>query len=486
MVDSLSLQDSIVESSHRLYSSLPAHGKPLIRSNGVQEWTILSTISLVIPGTSPKVFPISLGTGVKCLPYSKLSEYGDTLHDCHAEIIARRGFLRWLLWQTGIYLRSQRGETTGEDVFVEMNDQGKLKLRDGLEVWLYISMLPCGDASTYYTSAHQSAEDASQWQEADSTLTGSTDQGSIGVVRGRNGYTSLSTLRTKPGRPDSIPSISMSCSDKIASWSVLGIQGGLLANLFEPIYLDGIIVGGVEFPLTCSDEDEWESKIRGELERSLWGRLESIQGHLPSPYRLHRASVHLTPRPFEHSKTTIVKTSSVDTVEPSPSPLSISHLPFLPPSNPRKGIKPEIITDGGLLGHPWKKGVLTRDKGRSRICKLSLLKEYEKVLQSSPNGGTHKSIEDGGSTYYECKHLHQTSYQLAKKILRGIPTSSKSIKGLEKFEAILSTASSHTNGTDKSGTSPPPPLPPFRGWLVSGERFESVTSSGHIYIDRII
>lgn len=55
-------------------------------------------------------------------------------------------------------------------------------------------------------------------------------------------YHVTGVMRTKPGRGD--PTISMSCSDKIAKWLVLGIQGSLLSNLFEkPIYLSAIVIG---------------------------------------------------------------------------------------------------------------------------------------------------------------------------------------------------------------------------------------------------
>merc|ERR1711970_495998 len=49
-------------------------------------------------------------------------------------------------------------------------------------------------------------------------------------------------LRVKGGRGD--PTMSMSCSDKIAAkWLVNGIQGGLLAQLFpEPILIDHIVI----------------------------------------------------------------------------------------------------------------------------------------------------------------------------------------------------------------------------------------------------
>ena len=54
-------------------------------------------------------------------------------------------------------------------------------------------------------------------------------------------YHTLGVLRTKPGRGE--PTISMSCSDKIAKWLVLGIQGSLLSVILDkPIYLNAIVI----------------------------------------------------------------------------------------------------------------------------------------------------------------------------------------------------------------------------------------------------
>lgn len=80
-------------------------------------------------------------------------------------------------------------------------------------------------------------------------------------------------MRTKPGRADAPPSISFSCSDKIAVWCALGLQGGLLAR-FAPVYLGHIVVGGVE--AQPPEGAAWKEGIRREVERAVYGRLEGV------------------------------------------------------------------------------------------------------------------------------------------------------------------------------------------------------------------
>jgi len=64
-----------------------------------------------------------------------------------------------------------------------------------------------------------------------------------------------------------------SCSDKIARWNVLGIQGALLCHFMHPIYLESIILGS----LYHSDH----------LSRAVYCRIASIES-LPDLFRLNR------------------------------------------------------------------------------------------------------------------------------------------------------------------------------------------------------
>ena len=96
------------------------------------------------------------------------------------------------------------------------------------------------------------------------------------AVRGRNGYENYGAIRTKPGRADSPPTTSFSCSDKIATWSVLGLQGAMLKPLFEPIYLTGVVIGGVQE--TGPKDEALRKLIKPEIQRAIWGRIEQMEG----------------------------------------------------------------------------------------------------------------------------------------------------------------------------------------------------------------
>lgn len=90
---------------------------------------------------------------------------------------------------------------------------------------------------------------------------------SITAARGRDNYDLRGVLRTKPGRADSEATLSMSCSDKIASWTLTGLQGSLLFLIMQPVYINCILVGEVESHL--------EDAMKAECERAFVSRLQN-------------------------------------------------------------------------------------------------------------------------------------------------------------------------------------------------------------------
>ncbi|KAF6767423.1 Adenosine deaminase/editase [Kalmanozyma brasiliensis GHG001] len=247
---------------------LPPRGaKPGIKSNNRLEWTVLAAfvLSYPFPQQDSQYAVVSLATGLKCLPCASLPPNGDVLHDQHAEVLARRGARQWLLQRLQEEVKA--GAASGPTLFeqVESDESARRwKLKAGVRLHLYVSTLPCGDASNKLLDFQRAAQDQIagrsdvlttaellelELQHSFEAVGGGSGQSS--VVRGRASSShsqatnpSPGSLRTKPGRPDSPPSICMSCSDKIALWNApgIGMQGSLLSLLLDPIYVSSITI----------------------------------------------------------------------------------------------------------------------------------------------------------------------------------------------------------------------------------------------------
>jgi len=78
---------------------------------------------------------ISIATGSKCLPTVKFSKIGDTVHDFHAEVLARRGAVRWLMQEMLCGSDSQ---------WLQWDESKQLwRLGDMTFIHMYVSTLPC-------------------------------------------------------------------------------------------------------------------------------------------------------------------------------------------------------------------------------------------------------------------------------------------------------------------------------------------------------
>lgn len=280
-MDAEAISHTIVSATLSQYSSLPFAPQP-------GKHTVLASFALH-NAHSGRVQLLSLGAGVKCLPASRLPIRGEALHDSHAEVIARRGAIRWFLEevQRDAQAQGQNGHSTSKSAWVCMRDDGLYVLRDNVHLWMYASTVPCGDASMGLLAATQDPEVSAHMDAIVRPLL-SPDTPS----RGREGYSRLGVLRTKPGRADAPRVLSMSCSDKIARWSVLGIQGALASLILAPVYIHAIVLGEVD--------NSMREQVLMDCDRAFYARLAHLED-LPQTHKVARSAVYFTDLVFKHS-----------------------------------------------------------------------------------------------------------------------------------------------------------------------------------------
>ncbi|GAA5880957.1 hypothetical protein JCM3774_001486 [Rhodotorula dairenensis] len=490
-------QDAVARAAQAKYASLPRRGKPKRRDNRVREWTVMAAVCLVSgSGADRHVHCVSIGTGLKALPHSKLPVHGDVLHDSHAEVIARRGFHLWTYAQLEKALRAHadKGKHREQDCvspadiefFEREHSSGHWRLRPEWRVVFYVSTLPCGDASTYVLAAaaadaaDRAGKLASGGTRRDGGLPTDTDlsardakvipslaiAASLGlstardvptgtgtpsmtlpsstVHRGRVSYSSFSCLRTKPGRADSPPTTSHSCSDKLAVWSLLGLQGALLSQLgVEKIPLDSLVVGGV--PAQHRD------RIRDEVRRAVGGRLEDWARSVGvGPDEFVPPDVGFTECEFEHGREAVAADEGCDASEIASCSESLSYVADL--DNSTDAV--EIINNGIRQGAPSRRQHSDQallPKARSRLCKLSLFDRFASVQQQATSDeDSERTLSSPLPTYYACKHARtDPASQVPARPNPG-----------ERYQAIKTMLRAPESG-------------PFAGWLVSGASWES-------------
>jgi tRNA-specific adenosine deaminase 1 len=278
------------------YHDVLSRGKP--RSG--DEWTIFAAI---VASCSFVRKVVSCATGTKC---TTLGPGGWTLRDTHAEVVCRRGLLHVLL-----------EEVASQNLrLLEHTRDNSYQLRPDTTLHLYISTCPCGDASIYptkredmnFTGAKVIVSNQNDGTQLGEMLSVHDDSSSTGVCVAREDIQQLGVLRTKSGRsnlPTHLRSTSMSCSDKVLRWCVLGLQGSWFP--FE-IRLSSIVVSRDEnaaFP--TAQQESLERAISHRIHQVIQD-LQRMDANNELAKRLlnQDVTVHVVEQPFSdgHSSST--------------------------------------------------------------------------------------------------------------------------------------------------------------------------------------
>ncbi|XP_057566933.1 tRNA-specific adenosine deaminase 1 isoform X2 [Hippopotamus amphibius kiboko] len=207
-------------------------------------------------------------------------------------------------------------------------------------------------------------------------------------------YHQVGLLRVKPGRGDR--TCSMSCSDKLSRWNVLGCQGALLMHfLEEPIYLSAVVIG------KCPYSQE-------AMQRALIGRCQNISA-LPEGFGVQEVKIQQSDLLFEQSRCAVQarRAESPGRLVPCGAAISWSAVPE----------QPLDVTTNGFPQGTTKKGI-GRLQARSRISKVELFRSFQKLLSSISEDKWPDSLRmQKLATYQEYKEAAST-YQQAWSTLR--------------------------------------------------------------------
>ena len=251
---------------------------------------------------------ICVTTGTKCIGGDRLTLTGQSLNDCHAEIVARRCLIRYCYQQLQLLV----DEDSTESIFERSPDNDRFRLKPSITFHLYISTSPCGDGRLF--APQEAPVEPSPSATNPDQLSKQMGYASVVVINRRNTIhlllfrhslrKSRGLLRTKiEAGEGTIPVmaktlyqsmqtwdgimggerlLTMSCSDKLCRWNFIGLQGkariatrtfsshsssgALLSSLIEPIFYTSMIIGSL-----------YHSE---HIRRALFGRIEQVEARL--------------------------------------------------------------------------------------------------------------------------------------------------------------------------------------------------------------
>lgn len=176
---------------------------------------------------------IAITTGTKCINGEYISDVGTALNDCHAEVLACRCLRLYLFNELEKW--SSETEPLADATILEKSSSGLgFQVKPHIKFHLFISSSPCGDARIF--APHEATPEEGDENGTDrhpNRITRGQLRTKIESGEGTIPVKYAEALQTWDGILSGERLLTMSCSDKIARWNVLGTQGMCLCCFLQ-------------------------------------------------------------------------------------------------------------------------------------------------------------------------------------------------------------------------------------------------------------